>query len=272
MKRLFLILLYFIFYSPASSAWTVSADFEKGTNGQLADGESGFSTSRDNTFFSNTYSRNGGQSAKAGINKGETSGMGGTFFPVTRPGKGDEMWWTCSVYFPQGFDFSVGGSGLKLMRMQVLNSDGNSAGYHNILMKTNGLDLNSAVSGATFTNNNPNRKGLGGTITTGKWYTFETYLKLSDTQGIWRIWKDGKLIFEDTKTFTLNASSSEVSRGLIFTYWNDNAPATQAAYIDDCSMTSDKPSKFDANGNPYIGSGQAYGVAPPNAPSFFAAN
>jgi hypothetical protein len=266
MKRIILILLYFIFFSPVASAWTINADFEGGKIGALAEGARAFSTSRDNTFFSDTYSRNGSLSAKASINKGETAGMGGTFFPNVEPSQGDEMWWSCSVFFPTGFNFSVGGSGLKLMRVQVKSSSNTSQGYHNILLKQNGLSINSALSSSTFTANNPVRSGLGGSIATNKWHTFETYFKFSTTQGIWRIWKDGKLIFEDEKTFTLINSSDKATRGLVFTYWNDGAPASQSAYIDDCIMTSDTPPKYDANGNSFIGVGAASGVAPPKPP------
>jgi len=267
-KRITLFLLLLFAHSQTTVAWTVSADFESGAIGSPAEGPSGFATSRDNTFFSNNYSRNGSKSAKAGINAGSESGMGGTFFFDVKPGQGDELWWSCSVFFPSGFDYSATGAGLKLMRVQVYNAGGTSEGYHNMLIKGDGISITSQVSNEDLTANNPVRHGLGGSVSKNNWHTFETYFKFSTGKGIWRIWRNGNLIFEDEETYTLKTSGAKAERALIFTYWNGSAPKTQAAYIDDCVVTSDTPSKYDSSGNPFIGVGASSGVAPPKSPTW----
>ena len=94
--------------------------------------------------------------------------------------------------------------------------------------------------------------------TPGVWHAYEQYVKFSATagKGIFRFWQDGKLIFEDKITPTL-ASSSQSDFIYLFTYWNNNAPATQSLYIDDAIVTNERPNNTDAAGNPFIGVGNA---------------
>ena len=109
-------------------------------------------------------------------------------------------------------------------------------------------------------------------ITTGNWYALEMYVKFSSKpgQGIYRIWEDGNLIFEDKDTATFRNPTDVSTYVLIGNYWNGSGPKIQAPYVDDVVITNQKPSRIDANGNPMIGLGLAgLALAPPNPPVLF---
>jgi hypothetical protein len=208
-------------------------------------------------------------SSEVGIAQGDTNNMGGSFNFPTALGEGEEVWVRGYLYFPAGFDFSASGQGLKTLRIHVKTSSGGNEGYHDVLIN-NGLTVGSEIGNPQFAPNNPSRNSIGQPITTGKWHAIEMYVKYSATpgKGVYRVWQNGNLIFEDKLTHTLRSSSSKADFIYLFTYWNGGAPKTQKAYVDDFIVTNQRPSNTDAHGNPYIGvSGTVSITPPPNPPS-----
>ena len=83
-------------------------------------------------------------------------------------------------------------------------------------------------------------------------------------QGIFRVWRDGKLWFEDRTTKTLFDSSSYSDRGHILGLYEEVGPSVeQSVWIDDVIITNDRPNNTDAHGNPFIGMGNVQITAAP---------
>ena len=93
------------------------------------------------------------------------------------------------------------------------------------------------------------------------------YIKFSATKGVYRVWRNGKLIINDTQSETLSAVGDYGGKASILTFYsNSGSPLTQHAYIDDVFMTNEPPNNFDSKGNRFIGVGDAIILARPNPP------
>lgn len=272
MKR-FSVLITFLFFSSHLSAWTINADFEGGTVGQKAKANNAFTGAFRDTKFSNAQVHSGSRSAIASIAAGDQGfGRWGGSWDYPDLFEGDEMWFRLWVYFPSGFSFSCGGcsQGMKFMRIHTASPSGSNEGYHSTLIE-NSMNIDSEVNGKSFYSNNgpapfPAVNNVGSAVTTGTWHAFEQYIKFSSKpgQGVYRFWQDGKLIFEDKRTATLRSSNSKSDFLYLWTYWNNGAPKSQSAYIDDVIVTNEKPSGIDAQGNPFVGLGKVSNNNKPN--------
>lgn len=268
MKHFTLLLIFSLFLSSEAYAWTRIFDLE---GMALSETKLGFAA-KSLTKLSNQHVHGGNMSLEMGITAGDTGFH--TFgaelalppikqFPGASPlGEGSELWYRVWYYFPNGFDFTSGGAGLKLSRIHT-----SSGGYMTLLIR-NGLKAISEVGGAAFYSSQQT-KSLGSMVPTGQWHAIEHYVKLHSQagKGIYRIWQNGNLIFEDTQNPTLANSSSVADRLYLFTYWNDGAPKTQSLYVDDWVVTTDRPGNTDSHGNPFIGIGNAQILASPNPPN-----
>lgn len=279
MNKTSALLLFSILSTSQAFAWTVSADFEQGTIGTIAySNADAFHSSNANSFYADTPALSGSQSVSLTAIEGETGfGSWGGYLSHPTLYQGDEIWYRVNVYYPTGWDFSCGGctEGMKFMRIHTLSADGSNQGYHSTLIKggsTGGLlNINTEVTGAFYNNNTADEfRNLGNPVLRENWHTYEIYLKISSVagQGIYRVWQDGVLMFEDKESPTLRSSTSKVNGALLYTYWNNGAPKTQTSYADDIILTNEIPGRKDAAGNPYIGVGSSIYVAPPKPASW----
>jgi len=269
MNRIILAFVCTLFLSPQVYAWTKIADFEDGVAGAKAKGTRAFDGAPKYTVYTNRFVRSGKLAGEMGIDGGST-GVGDWGGKINFPknlGEGDEVWLRTFLYFPSGFNFSATGQGVKTMRVHVKRPDGGNEGYIGTLID-GGITVASEVGNPNFAPNNPSRASLGITVPRGAWHAIEQYIKFSATPGkaIYRVWQNGKLIFEDTSTRTLRSSSSSADFMYLFTYWNGGAPKSQKAYVDDMIVTNERPSNTDASGNPFIGTGGTKFVAAPKPP------
>lgn len=274
------------------AAWTITADFENGAPGAIAQapttadafhGQAGDSKIISTPVFS------GVQAASVTATKGE-SGFGtwggGIEFPSDLK-QGDEVWFRVVVRYPDGWTFGCNSctEGMKFMRLHVASSSGSNRGYiHTFIRKNNdGEDhllvsteinnKNSSPAGNSLQDNYPanfDRADFSPKIERDRWYTFEMYVKFAaDGSGAYRLWQDGELVFEADHYQSLISSTDKSDRVYIYTYWNNGVnkdggpPQTQTAYIDDIIITSDTPANVDSQGNPYIGAFQSIPVANP---------
>ena len=250
-------------YSCIANAWTINSDFETGSDGDSAKGSRAFSEAFTKSKIStDVVNLDGGtRSAKVGISAG-TDGWGnwgGVYTFPTKLVQGDEIWFRAYVYYPLDFDYKASGQGLKTMRIHTGKNvaTGGNEGYFDVLTSGSGLSIGSEITNDHYTNNSRSEwANQGVRVAKGKWTEIEMYVKFSSVsgQGIYRVWQNGTLIFEDKKTKTLRSSTSVSDYVYLFTYWNGGAPATQSAYVDDITITTDTPSKVDSFGNRYIGS------------------
>jgi len=264
MKWLFGVLLLSL--SNIASAWVWNADFECGADGEHIGTATGCGiANRSLTFGSDDVAYNSDISLSPAIVSGSTGDneFGAVFLfghedvPNGRNlVQGDELWYRIWYYFPAGFDFTASGSGLKLTRVKTVDSGGGHEAFISSHIQGN-LSMGNAINHAAFTENNGSSSNAGDTVTTGNWMAVERYHKFHSTpgQGIYRVYQNGNLIFEDLLTETLTTSSSEVSAVYIFTYWNGGAPQSQHCYIDEIILTSETPSDTDEDDNPFIGVG-----------------
>lgn len=271
MKHTKLILLFSLLFSTQAFAWSKVLNFD-----ELSDGATeklGFSA-KTLTRASNNFSYSGNMSIEIGILQGTEgfSDWGGQMRlpPKSIPGasdlkEGSEVWYRIWYYFPAGFDFSATGAGLKLSRIHTASSSGGHEGYMTLLIR-NGIGVINPIDSSFYDVNKTN--GLGTNVPTGQWHAIEHYVKFHSVPGkaAYRVWQNGKLIFEDTQSTTLKSSSSEADYIYFFTYWNGGAPKTQKAYLDDMIVTTDTPSALDSHGNHFIGVGDVKLTAAPNPP------
>lgn len=277
MKHTIIFVFFFLFLSTQAHAWVMESDFEDGTVGQIAQplAASGATLSLSKTVFSSANPHGGLKSAKAHLDPGDVGGEWGAWW--TFPQKvyeGDEVWIRVWMYIPSNFDWSSDAH-QKGLRISVKNSSKGSAGYFDAYP---GADSMYILNGPGLTNYWTSGAGGSAPCANDKscfrfspgtygWESVEMYVKASATKGIFRVWRNGKLLINDMQSETLKAGSSgNYLAGIgVFTFFNNaGSPIAQDTYIDDVFITNEKPSNFDANGYPYIGMGDVVIVAPPN--------
>lgn len=291
-----------LFFTAQSHAWVVTHDFEDGKPGNIASGfvsglTGGFDDAADGSLYSTKHVYKGAQSGSTTIKTGDTgwSRWGGQFNLPTDLGVGDELWWKVALYFPSDFQFDSGGGIGKGMRIKTTsaNATGNGGYIDNYFKGTKAGDCDmhavfNEASGNTFSANNPstkdgnncdpkwnnasgfNRLNVGTEIPRDKWVVFEQYVKLSANPdaGIYRMWQDGQLVFEDKKTWILVSPTAIADYTLLFTYWNAGSPKDNTVWVDDVVLTNQRPDNTDSFGNPFLGiSGDLSFTTPPKPPS-----
>lgn len=273
-------LLFFLislFLSSQTFAWTWRADFECGIVGQQIEMASGCGILNKKLSKGASLPRIGNISLEVGITEGTTDNneFGGKVIfgdsSINNGGnlvEGKQVWYRVYYFFPSDFDFTAGGSGLKIARLHTVDSSGSHEGYMTIHIQGN-LSIGNGIDRDGFKQNNGGEDKYGKTFAKGRWVAIEHYVKLSSTpgHGIYRVWQDGDLVFEDKLTITLGASNSKANEILLFTYWNNGAPKTQQAYIDEIIVTSDVPNNTDNAGNNFIGTGDVVILAAPKPPT-----
>ena len=274
-------MILFTLFSSTAYCWIIDANFEGGTAGQIANGSTGISESFRQTVYTTEQVHEGNMAAKATITA-QTDGFGDfggnwNLKNGMQLGEGDQIWYRVWLYVPQDFDFTCYCTeGPKFMRIHTAAPNGNNEGYWNLHLLTTGITIATSVT-QDFYDNHPypwyDIRKINGKVDKGSWHAYEQYIRFSATpgQGIYRAWYDGKLIFEDTITQTLRSSNSIVDKVQLFTYWRgtpqEQPKKTQSLYVDSIIITNEQPDSKDANGNPYIGVGDATFTAPPNYPS-----
>jgi len=238
--------------------------------GTLTKGEGAFTNPFKSIYSDTAPSINGTQVAVASIERGDQGfGRWGGAFDFPDLSEGQEIWFRVFIYYPIGFDFTISrGVGLKTLRIHTASSTGSNEGYFDMLSNgIKGITVGSEIT-SDFFENNARWKAIGSPIITGRYHAYEQYVKFSSEpgKGIYRVWQDGKLVFEDTQTKTMRSTTSVSDFIYIWSYWNGNAPKSQEAYLDYVVITNETPVTKDKNGNPYIGLGGVELFTTPNPP------
>jgi len=260
-KFWYLLIILNLVVVKVSNAWVIIADFESGTVGAQAQSSvDAFHTSSGDSKYVDSPVYQGSQSASVTAIIGQTGfgKWGGGFVFPSHLKEGDELWYRVMAYFPTGWSFSCGGctEGVKFMRIHTASSNGSNEGYIGTLISPydpNKLKIGTEVNPSHFDWPDP----LGPVIERNRWHAFEIYIKFSSDKshpnGIYRAWVDGKMVYENTSYPSLVSDSSYSDLAYLFTYWNNGAPKTQTAFVDEIILTNETPSRRDSNGNPYIG-------------------
>lgn len=241
-----------------TSAWTLHADFDSGAIGTKADKNSdGFTGAGGGSLYSDETAIRG-NSAKLHIEEGKTGygSWGGEFIFPEKAVRGDTLWYQVHVYFPEGFDHYAYGEGgrLKFLRIQTKSASNKNHGYLDIYIDKKGSNVpfkwiyEGAPSWANV--GEPNDQ-----IVKGKWESYQMQVTLDNVPrsvgGLAevRIWKNGELLTHITEKQTLKESTDYSKRALLFTYWNGGSPKTQSMYADQITITNERPSDTDREGN-----------------------
>jgi hypothetical protein len=254
--------LLFAVQTGQASAWQVSADFESGSLGSLAQGSSGFDESNSMTTFSSERAHSGRQSAKMSWPynaRGSVAG-GGFYFP-SYVGAGGEIWSRGYYYFASPWTWSAAtseecGCAIKTNRIHIRSASGTHVGYDGIISNSYGSPYVNCETCGTGLNVYQN---VGGSINLepDRWYAVEVYVKAHPTDGVVRMWIDGQLKVEQRGLQTLSSGSDAMDYTWFMGYWNGGCGQSQVMYMDDLVVTTEPPSVRDASGNPMIGTGGA---------------
>lgn len=268
----YILAIFSLVIAHSVSAWTVDLDFEKGKPGsRVADIGSGSLT-----VYSNDVAYGGRQSAKLTATKGKP-GFGSWGGIISHPSplkKGDELWYRVRTFFPTGFILNPNDtSRLKFLRVRTKGSTGKHEGYNDLY-----IDLPKSRSALAFIFEGEQRWSSIGERSRDlpafdQWTTYEFYIKFDDValsnggDAVVRVWRNGELVKEITDRKTLKTAASVADMAYLFTWFgNTGAPQTQSMWIDDLTLTSDRPSAKDKHGNPFIGMGIPAVASPPTPP------
>lgn len=257
LKSLSLSMLLIALSTPAF-AWTISADFDSGELGTQADrGGDGFHGAGGNSMYTDEQAISG-HAARLTIEEGSTGygSWGGEFIFPGKLVSGDTIWYQVHTYFPIGFDhYSYSGGGrLKFLRIQTSSSTGQNQGYVDLYIdkKDDPNPFKWIYEGESVWRNVGKPEDL---IVLGTWESYQMRVTFDDVAldsgGLAEayIWKNGQLLQHITDQKTLTTESDYSSRALLFTYWNGGSPKTQSMYVDNITLTTDRPSGLDAQGN-----------------------
>jgi len=257
----FMFLALALAVSSGASAWQKKIDFNTGTAGAKAFGDTAFNDATSATFSKDQVFE-GAFSAKNSIQQGQ-EGFGDWGGIINFPSKvpaGGEVWFRVRTYYPSGFSFSAN-PWLKFLRLHTTDASGTSNyGYDDWY-----INLRDATYPYQFIYEGEQVWYQFGKKSDApqfnKWETYEMYVKFDTVpaskggKAVVRFWKDGVLIGESKDRITLKNANAFANAAYIFTYWNGGAPQTQTMYIDDVVLQTDTPAARDAQGNPYIGVG-----------------
>jgi hypothetical protein len=242
-----ILLVMSLSFSVQAYAWSVTADFESGTVGAKAEGTSGFEYV-DRGVFSKTVVHSGNKSAEFSFPAGVETTQGQFFTGGSGFKEGHEIWYRAYFYFPSGWSWKNSqnlGSVIKMMRIRT------NSNHLSVFAGTPGdIIYSNEVADVQSGNGSP---VVGTNWDIGRWQCMEFYVKLSATNPISRIWKDGVLLYEDTTSKTIPANGSVTNPYILFGNWNNGSPKQQYAYVDDIIITDVTPSQIDSKGNPMIG-------------------
>ena len=94
-----------------------------------------------------------------------------------------------------------------------------------------------------------------------RWESYEVYLFIDNEsvdaggKGRFRVWRDGKLIFDRTDVPTISTADGTIDHLYLFTYWNNENPPTNHLFVDDIvvATSAGPPPNIDASGNTFVG-------------------
>jgi hypothetical protein len=244
-----LLAIIFILIPLWCGAFTETYTFEDGTNEAACEGATGFDGAGTTTTFSTTMAHSGSKSAKFIHPVGQDDWNEATgIIGIPSVAQDGEIWIRWYDYMVPTWNWEANPV-VKVMRIGTYNTGGGGEGWLSVFAHHD--------DGMIMLSNEPDGIQTNSTtaFTQGAWTCYEMYVKLhaTDGQGIFRIWKNGILIHNDTTNATLDNATDTAQIVYVWSYWNGNVPATQIDYLDDLIITNETPANRDADGNKMIG-------------------
>ena len=213
------------------------------------------------TEASSERAHQGRRCARMAIHKGDKGGFGrwGGVIPI-KPAlpRGSEIWVRLFVLWPADFEFSAA-PWMKFMRLHNQTGDKKNGGYNDLYVDN--ADGNKSVLRTIKEGHNIWRTYDGPPLARDRWESYEVYLFIDNEsvdaggKGRFRVWRDGKLIFDRTDVPTISTANGTVDHLYLFTYWNNANPPTNHLFVDDIvvATSASPPPNRDALGNTCVG-------------------
>jgi len=213
------------------------------------------------TTASGQQAHRGRQSARMAIHEGDRGGFGrwGGIVPI-KPAlpRGSEIWVRLYVFWPRQFEF-IAAPWMKFIRLHNQTGDGRNGGYNDLY-----VDQADGTGPVLRTIKETHDRWMiydGPALPRDRWECYEVYLFVHDKsveaggKGRFRVWRDGKLIFDRTDVPTISSADGVIDYLYLFTYWNNEQPPTNHLFVDDLviATSASPPPGRDAAGNVFVG-------------------
>lgn len=235
------------------------ASFDDVPVGESLGGNAPFNTAG-RTVSSDAQSYAGGQSAQMEIRAGDAGGFGQWGGVVTLPdiAQGQSVWVRLWIYWPSDFEFSAQ-PWMKFIRLHERRADGGNGGYNDLYVDR--ADETQSVLRCIKEVHDVWEVYDGEPIARDTWERYEMQIVVDDVPvddgggARFRVWRDDALIFDRTDVPTVTGEGSVLDGLYLFTYWNNEMPPDNTAYIDELAVTFDDnpPPLTDDSGLPYFG-------------------
>lgn len=148
---------------------------------------------------------------------------------------------------------------MKFVRVHDRRADGSNGGYNDLYVDN--ADGPESVLRVVKEVHDIWEVYDGEPIARDRWERYEIQLVVDDVPvddggaGRFRVWRDDALIFDRTDVPTVSGPGGVLDGLYLFTYWNNEIPPNNVAYIDDLAVTfgDNPPPQIDASGLPYFG-------------------
>jgi hypothetical protein len=225
-----------------SNCWTITRDFSSGTVGSIAQGFDAFDYSTSDITYSSDLSTRNAKVLWTTTN----DPTGSINLPSPQLTNGNEFWWAADLYFQTPWNWLCSPV-IKIMRLHVMTNTGTHIGYLSIFSDASGyITLSNEITSGGY---QPESSVSFGT---NQWVRMQFYVKLSPTAPIFRIWRNGVLVFNDTTHNTLTSTTDVADFTYFMSYWNGGSPQSQTEYVKNIVMTNQTPANVDTNGYPLL--------------------
>lgn len=202
----------------------------------------------------------GVQSARMEIRAGDGGGFGqwGGIVALPDVGEGGSVWVRLWVRWPASFEFSAE-PWMKFLRLHNRTAEGDNGGYDDLYVDN--ADGDTSVLRVIKEVHDVWAVYDGPPLPRDTWERYEMQIVVDDVavdqggEGRFRVWRDEALIFDRTDVPTITAPGGVIDGLFVFTYWNDEMPPDNTAYIDELTiaLADAPPPNTDTAGNPRIG-------------------
>lgn len=199
-------------------------------------------------------------SARMEIRPEDAGGFGqwGGIVPLPDVAQGESVWVRLWVQWPSSFEFSAS-PWMKFLRLHNRRADGSNGGYNDLYVDN--ADGPESVLRVIKEVHNVWEVYDGPALPRDTWERYEMQIVVDHVpvddggEGRFRVWRDDELIFDRTDVPTVVGEGDVLDYLYIFTYWNNEAPPANTAFIDELAIAVDDapPPNLDAEGHPFFG-------------------
>lgn len=234
------------------------ASFDDVPSGTSLDGFQPFDAAS-RTVATDSQAFAGSQSAQMEILPEDAGGFGrwGGIVRLPDVPEGESVWVRLWVRWPADFEFSAA-PWMKFLRLHNRTASGDNGGYNDLYVDN--ADGPESVLRVIKEVHDIWEVYDGDPIPREQWERYEMQIVIDDVpvddggEARFRVWRDDALIFDRTDVPTVTAPGGTIDGLYIFTYWNNETPPHNVAFIDELAISIGEPPPLtDAAGLPVFG-------------------